>query len=123
MEGNYYCFERSEKIDLKGMKIYIAGKITGVPDYKERFAAAEKYLQSLGAITMIPSVLPVGYEQHEYLHICFNMIDVNDAIYFLENWKDSPGAKSEFVYGVENHKLFLYESQLDPAWKLDNTVR
>ena len=29
---------------MKGKKIYIAGGITGVPDYKEHFAKAEEYL-------------------------------------------------------------------------------
>jgi hypothetical protein len=104
-----------------GMKIYIAGPITGTDDFKERFAAAEKYLIDQDAKPMNPAALPAGYTWGEYMHICFSMIDVCDAVYFLDNWKDSQGALREFEYASAHGKQLLYEN-LDPAWKLDNAV-
>lgn len=80
------------------MKIYIAGKITGNPDYKNQFAEAEATLKAQGHTVMNPSVLPEGFEHYEYMKICFRMIDVCEAIYFLDNWRDSQGAKMEYEY-------------------------
>jgi len=96
-----------------GMKIYIAGPITGTDDFKERFAAAEQHLIDQGAKPMNPAVLPPGYAWGEYMHICFSMIDVCDAVYFLDNWKDSQGALREFEYASSRGKQLLYE-QIDP---------
>lgn len=97
---------------MNGKKIYIAGKITGYDGYKERFAAAEKELKSKGALPMNPALLPPGYDQGQYLHICFSMIDVCEAVYFINNWKDSPGALKEFDYATCKKKEILYEEDL-----------
>lgn len=107
---------------FKGLKVYIAGPITGTDDYKERFAEAEKYLRSLGAIPMHSANLPQGYSHAEYLYICFAMIDVCEAAYFLDGYSDSEGSKKEFCYAALKNKQLLYEG-LDPAWKFDNAVR
>lgn len=110
------------KNEFKGRKVYIAGKITGFEGYKKKFEEAEKHLISQGAHPISPAVLPPGYEQAEYLHICFSMIDVCDAVYFLDNWRDSPGAQKEFQYASTKNKQLLYED-VDPAWKFDNAIR
>ena len=69
---------------MKGKKIYIAGGITGVPDYKEHFAKAEEYLISRGAIPMNPARMSEGFEWKDYLHICLTMIDVCEAVFLLK---------------------------------------
>lgn len=84
------------------MKIYIAGPITGVPDYKQHFTAAEKRLRDAGHVTMNPAILPEGFEHHEYMHICYAMIDVCEAVYMLTDWRNSKGALMEY-----NRALFL----------------
>jgi hypothetical protein len=99
-----------------GLKVYIAGKITGFDEYQERFAEAEKRLREEGALPMNPAVLPPGYTWGEYMHICFSMIDVCDAVYFLDNFADSAGAMKEFNYAATKNKLLLYEN-IDPVWK------
>lgn len=87
------------------MKIYIAGKITGLPDYREIFAAKEKELTEQGYTVMNPAVLPYpGFEHHEYMHVCKAMIDVCELILFLDNWTDSEGAKQELAYAFEKNK-------------------
>lgn len=92
---------------MKGKKIYIAGGITGVPDYKEHFAKAEEFLKSKGAIPMNPARMSEGLEWKDYLHICLAMIDVCEAVYLLDNWHDSDGARAEAfsadLYGKEKY--------------------
>lgn len=93
------------------MKIYIAGKITGFEGYKEKFNEAEECLKGRGHICINPSVLPGGFEQNEYLNICFAMIEVCDAIYMLDNWKDSPGARKEIDFARKLDKKIIYQKQ------------
>jgi len=94
---------------MKGKKIYIAGGITGVTDYKEHFAKAEEYLISRGAIPMNPARMSEGFEWKDYLHICLTMIDVCDGIYLLGNGKQSAGARAEWFYADLYGKDKYYE--------------
>jgi len=102
----------SRKTRQKGeeqVKVYIAGKITGNPSYKQQFAEAEKKLREKGFTTMNPAVLPDGFEHQEYMRVCFSMIDVCDAVYFLSNWQDSIGATMEYNYAFGAGKGIMFE--------------
>ena len=91
------------------MKVYIAGKITGLDNFKEVFAEAEETLKALGHNPMNPAMLPKGFEYEEYMRVCFAMIDVCEAVCLLPNWTDSPGAKREFEYASSlDKKIFDY---------------
>lgn len=94
------------------MKIYIAGKITGLENYKELFLKLEEKLTSEGHFVMNPSVLPFGFEHHEYMHVCKAMIDVCDSVRFLSNWKDSKGAVMEFEYALLKNKVIQYDHNI-----------
>lgn len=79
------------------MKIYIAGKITGDPNYKTKFEqAANEYLRS--DVILLPTVLPGRMTPADYMRICFAMIDSADVVAFLPDWQDSPGARLEHDY-------------------------
>ena len=91
------------------MKVYIAGKITGDPDYKDKFAKAERDLKKKGYTVMNPAVLPDGFEHHEYMSICFSMIDVCHWVYFLNDWADSKGARLEHEYVLKNNMAMLHQ--------------
>jgi len=95
------------------VKIYIAGKITNYPDHKKHFLEAEQALTSLGHKVINPSVLPEGFEQQEYMHICYSMIDVCDGVYMLDNWRDSVGAGKEHEYAKVNKKAVIYQLSED----------
>lgn len=93
------------------MKYYIAGPITGNPNYKEDFARAERSCQSHGHTVMNPAVLAEGFEQKEYMHICRAMIDVCDTVFFMPGWRNSEGAKLEHAYAVAKDKNLCYQSE------------
>ena len=80
------------------MKVYIAGKITGDPWYRDKFAAEEIQLGGQGHTVLNPAELPEGMAPADYMRICFAMIDVADAVVFLQDAKDSAGARLEMAY-------------------------
>lgn len=80
------------------MKIYIAGKITGNPDYKAQFAEAEAALRAKGHSVMNPAHIGecgAEFTYRNYMSVARTMQSVCDAVYFLPNWKDSNGAQQE----------------------------
>ena len=80
------------------MKVYLAGKITGDPNYRAKFAAAEKMLEEEGHIVLNPAVLPEGLSKADYMRICYAMIDSADIAAFLPDYRDSDGAQNEFYH-------------------------
>lgn len=92
-------------------KFYIAGKINGLKNYKEKFKEAEDKLISEGHICMNPAVLPDGFPYESYMPVCMAMINQCDSMYMLSNWKDSKGARVELEYAKVTGKKILYQEQ------------
>lgn len=96
------------------MRIYIAGKITGDPNAKRNFEAAQAELQRAGHQTINPqavgSLLP-ELEHGEYMHISFSLIDISEAVFFLDNWKQSPGACMEYGYAIAKEKALYFQEE------------
>lgn len=82
------------------MKIYIAGKITGNPNYKEQFAAAEKKLKAEGHQVINPTWKPEGLPYKQYIDMGLMELQQCDVIYLLSDWKDSKGARMEYIYAL-----------------------
>ena len=93
------------------MIIYIAGKITGDPNYKEKFDIAATSLELQGHIVLNPAELPEGMLPADYMRICFAMIDTADAIYLLKGWYSSSGASIERNYAMYIGKSILTEGE------------
>jgi len=93
------------------MKIYIAGKITGELNYKEKFDIAATSLEAQGYIVLNPAELPEGMLPADYMRICFAMIDTADAIYLLKGWYSSSGASIERNYAMYTGKSILTEGE------------
>lgn len=90
-------------------KVYIAGKITGDPNYREKFAEAEKELKRRGYLVMNPAVLPEGFEWNEYMQITKAMLGVCDTIYLLHDWKESEGAIKERLWALTAGCTMIYQ--------------
>lgn len=95
------------------MRIYISGKITGTTDFMERFAEAERKLKEKGHKVLNPahanSYMPDDATHKEYMKISFALLDMADAIYMLEGWKDSKGANQEYGYALAKNYLIFEE--------------
>lgn len=94
------------------MIIYIAGPITGVPDYETNFARAAVLLRDAGHAVINPAVLPTTLSDRAYMPICTAMIDAADAIYMLDGWQKSVGARCERLYAKRQGKLELTEKDV-----------
>lgn len=98
------------------MKIYIAGKISGL-DYEEAlatFAQAERNLQGLGFDPVNPTKENgldgdgKQYEWIEYMRRDIPHLLSCEAIYLLPNWQDSKGARLEKHIAEELGMQIIY---------------
>ena len=96
------------------MKIYVAGKISGLEkkDIDEKFEKAKAGLICKGHSVFIPSVLPAydDVPHEDYMHVCYAMIDICDAVYMLSDWQKSTGARLECQYAADHRKEVIYEN-------------
>lgn len=79
-------------------RVYIAGKITGTPDYRERFAEAEALLKIQGHTVINPAAINdyrEGATYREYIQLGLELLLTCNVIYLLKGWKDSKGALAE----------------------------
>lgn len=89
--------------------VYIAGKMTGLPDKgRAKFAAAERDLRKMGYIPLNPAKLPDHLPRDRYMPICLAMLAQADAIAMLDNWQQSPGARLELRYARYQGKEILF---------------
>ena len=90
------------------MKAYIAGAITGDPDYQNKFELGARALREEGFVVLNPATLPEGMHAGDYMKICFAMIDVADVVAFLPDWGTSRGACLEHAYCQYVSKQTMY---------------
>lgn len=95
------------------MKVYIAGPITGNPNYKQEFKMAEEILKEKGAIVMNPSVLSEGFTWDEYMPITLAMLSVCDTIALLPGWENSRGSTIEYRTALSTGKTIIEFTSLN----------
>ena len=95
------------------MIIYLAGKITGDSNYKEKFKRYELYYGLQGYTVLNPAVLPESEELtwQDYMDICKVMLSKADTIAMLPDYKDSKGALQELQWAVEQGKNIIFQKQ------------
>lgn len=93
--------------DIK--RIYISGGITNVPDYFEKFEAAELWLADHGYAPINPARIngeipkEADFAHMEYMAICRELLRHVDGIYMLKDWQHSVGAKEELCQVLERY--------------------
>lgn len=96
------------------VKVYISGKITGTTDYMERFKRTEDALSMRGFTVVNPArvnaQLPEGTPYGCYMEVSLAILKYCDAIYMMDGWEDSVGAKTELDYAKRNKKMIVYQS-------------
>ena len=93
------------------LKIYIAGKITGLEKeiYTKAFEDAEQLIKAMGHEPINPiKIVPQSITYDDQMHLCFALVDISNAVMMLENWVDSPGATKELIRGAKQEKKILY---------------
>lgn len=102
------------------MKIYISGQISGLPllEAYNNFdkVASEIINRGHTAInpTLITTLLP-GLDWKAYMTIAYGILmDPSvDAVYMLRNWKESAGAKLEWIWAQAKGKQIIYQDPND----------
>ena len=108
------------KRDMKKM-IYISGKITGLPKdvYKKKFDDAEEMLKKGGWRVFNPTedawsswFERLGKTYAETLWHDFYKLKDCDAIYMLDNFLESKGAKAEHAFAIAIGLEVIYDEEL-----------
>jgi hypothetical protein len=77
-------------------KIYICGKVTGDPNYYEKFLKEEDRLYSFGYEPFNPAACILRNEEWpKAMRIAIRMMLLCDGVSLLPDWKKSKGARIE----------------------------
>lgn len=96
---------------MEKVKIYISGKISGLPDFAENFNRAEATLKASGYAVINPlnnGVAP-GAEWHEQMKADIRLLLDCSAVYMLDNWERSIGATLEHEIATGLGLQVIYE--------------
>ena len=126
--SNATVYSNELKKDKK--TVYLAGKISGDPRYREKFKAARNDLEHAGYAVLDTTVLPFpGLSYGAYMRIGEAMINESDAVCFLGDWVESNGAKIEHTFSKARKKVIFYFEDwrrymgldLKEGWKIAST--
>lgn len=99
-------------------RIYIAGPISGMPQYNRKaFEHAKGILKAGGYIPVSPlDFVPEGEEEKPYVHYIKQGLDLLDscqAALFLPGWRRSPGARIERIFARREGKAIYQLTEND----------
>lgn len=111
------------------MRVYIAGPITGINDYMERFSVAEKQISEYDRVSVInpakvSSCLPKDFTWAEYMDVTLELLKHCHCIYMLKGWEKSTGAKIEHEIAIKRKMPVIYEDKMTSdgyKYLLDNS--
>ena len=94
------------------MLIYISGRITNNPSYRDEFFEAEKWLIGQGHKPINPSNLNITFPElnyEQYMALDYKLIEMCDGIFMLHGWQKSKGACAELSYAKSLGKKVIYQ--------------
>lgn len=101
-------------------RIYIAGPMTGIEEFnRPAFFSAALLLTGKGHIALNPATLPNGLTQAQYMDICCAMIRCADAVYMLEGWEHSSGARAENALAEKLGLDIIFEEEYRARLRMD----
>ena len=100
-------------------KIYIAGKVTGLPQEEviEKFAQAQKNIEALGLEAVNPLEVVGDWQMpwNKAMRMCIAKLTECDAIALIPDWISSKGAKIEYdiakQLGIPDFRATFYGMQ------------
>ena len=100
------------------MKVYISGKITGleINTARQYFDTVEEKLKAKGLNPVNPmALIPYNpdWKWEDYMAEDMRLLLVCDAIFMLENWQDSKGARIEHAAAKESGLQVFYAKTHD----------
>lgn len=102
------------------MKIYIAGKVTGLSwqQARAKFAITEQKLIDAGLtrrqiVNPMELGIPPETDWHEAMQHCLKNLRKCTAIFIQNDWRDSFGARREITLAQELRLDLYYEEQND----------
>ncbi|MGK0686882.1 DUF4406 domain-containing protein [Serratia marcescens] len=91
--------------------VFISGPMTGIENYnRDVFHHEASQLRHIGFTVLNPAIFPDGLEHHQYLAMTLVMLEQADAIYLLDGWENSVGAKAEVIRAKGLNLMFLGQS-------------
>lgn len=108
-------YNKEVKKEMKPVKLYLAGPITGVSGAKAKFEWAKTCLERYGYIVVTPfeNGLPDDASYEDHLKADFKLINKCDAIALMPGWAESLGCMLEIrhCYDVNKKTAFLLDFQ------------
>jgi nucleoside 2-deoxyribosyltransferase len=109
-------------------KIYIAGKVTGLPQQEviEKFANAKKAIEALGFEAVNPLEVVGDWQApwNKAMRMCIAKLTECDAIALIPDWIDSKGARIEYeitkLIDIPNFRATTFGLQNLKAHKWSN---
>jgi hypothetical protein len=112
------------------MRIYISGKITGLPfrEVEHKFQSAQNFLEGFGfeVVSPLKNGLSQSHTWQQHIVRDIELLLPCEAIYMLGDWVDSVGAGIEYDVAVRTGKIVLFETNtadnLKNALKTQNAI-
>ena len=84
------------------MKVYIAGPMTGLPQFnRPAFHQAALNLSFEHHVPLNPAILPDGMTEADYMAVGITMLQRADAIFLLTGWQCSAGSRAEHALALK----------------------
>lgn len=102
--------------DSRESRVYLAGPITGVPDFMERFGGAKAYLESKGKHVFSPAHvterLPKAYmTRKDFMDLGIFLLSMCEEIAVMPGYESHSGCQLEIAYAEANRYPFIWLSE------------